>query len=77
MPAEGINLENPGRAIRRKKQPKAKIIIPSREQFRAMITATRQLVTRDAVVVLIADLTEGMAYSGMRLSEATELQHEF
>ena len=65
MPAEGINLENPGRAIRRKKQPKAKII------------ATRQLVTRDAVVVLIADLTEGMAYSGMRLSEATELQHEF
>ena len=39
--AEGIVLENLGRAIRRQKQPKAKIIIPSREQFRAMIATMR------------------------------------
>ena len=70
--AEGIILENPGRAIRRQKQPKAKIIIPSREQFRAMIAAMRTPVTRDASAS--ADLTEGMAYSGMRLGEITELQ---
>ena len=70
--AEGIILGNPGRAIRRQKQPKAKITIPSREQFRAMITAMRRPVTRDASAS--ADLTEGMAYSGMRLGEATELQ---
>ena len=70
--AEGIILENPGRAIRRQKQPKAKIIIPSRDQFCAMITAMRQPVTRDAAAS--ADLTEGIAYSGMRLGEITEFQ---
>ena len=70
--AEGIMLENPGRAIRRQKQPKAKITIPSKKQFQDMIAAMRQPVTRDASASV--DLTEGMAYSGMRLGEATELQ---
>ena len=70
--AEGIILENPARNVRRQKQPKAKIDIPSKEQFRALMTAMRQPVTRDASAS--ADLTEGMAYSGMRLGEATELR---
>jgi integrase len=69
--SEGIILENPGRAVRRQKQPKGKVIIPSREQFRSMVSAMRQPVTRDASAS--ADLAEGMAYSGMRLGEATEL----
>jgi integrase len=70
--AEGIILENPARAVRRQKQPKANIIIPSKNQFRAMITAMRKTVTRDAADS--ADMTEGMAYSGMRLGEITELR---
>jgi len=70
--AEGVILDNPARIVRRQKQPKANIVIPSKEQFRTLIAAMRQPVTRDAAAS--ADLTEGMAYSGMRLGEITELR---
>lgn len=60
------------RAVRRQKQPRTQLSIPSKEQFRAMMAAMRKPVTRDTTAS--ADLTEGMVYSGMRPGEATELR---
>lgn len=67
---DGLLLDNPAASIERRKQAKAKLVIPTRQQFRLLVKTIRQLDCRawDA-----ADLVEILAYSGMRLAEATSL----
>ncbi len=65
---EGLITENPALAIARRKMPKRKIAIPSKEQFVTLIKTIRSF---DCRAWEGADLTEILAYSGMRLSEAT------
>ncbi|MDZ4743990.1 MAG: tyrosine-type recombinase/integrase [Verrucomicrobiota bacterium] len=64
-----ILLENPMQRVKRVKEPKAEIEIPSRQQFHKMIELLRLTPKcSDAV-----DLVEFLAYSGMRLGEAREV----
>jgi integrase len=65
---EGLILENRALTIARRKTPKRKIVIPSKEQFTTLVNTIRSFGCRawDG-----ADLIEILAYSGMRLSEAT------
>ncbi len=67
---EGLLLDNPALALPSRKMAKRKIDIPSHEQFRQMVAAIRDMDSRahDA-----ADLVEILAYSGMRLGEATAI----
>jgi len=68
---DGLLLDNPASHIERRKQPKAKILVPNREQFLTVIKAIREL---DVRAKASADLVELLAYSGMRLAEATSLK---
>jgi integrase len=67
---EGLILENPARVVERRKQPQAKIVIPTKGQFKTLLATLRQSDVRhhDA-----ADLCELLAYSGCRLAEATAM----
>ena len=62
-----ILLDNPARGLKRKKQPKAGIRIPSKDQFRVLVDELRlgHRATGEA-----ADLVEFLAYSGCRIAEA-------
>ena len=62
-----IVLDNPVDSLKRKKEPKAGIIIPTKEQFRALVSELRSghRSTGEA-----ADLVEFLAYSGCRVAEA-------
>ncbi|HEY2800434.1 MAG TPA: site-specific integrase [Chthoniobacterales bacterium] len=62
-----IVLDNPVEGLKRKKEPKTGIVIPSKEQFRALIQELRcgHRATGEA-----ADLVEFLAYSGCRVAEA-------
>jgi integrase len=62
-----VLLDNPANQLKRKKQPRAGIEIPSKEQFRALIADLRSghRSTGEA-----ADLVEFLAYSGCRVGEA-------
>ncbi|HMJ90396.1 MAG TPA: site-specific integrase, partial [Candidatus Acidoferrum sp.] len=62
-----IILDNPVEGLKRRKQPKGGIVIPSKEQFRALVGELRSghRSTGEA-----ADLVEFLAYSGCRLGEA-------
>jgi integrase len=62
-----IVLDNPADNLKRKKEPKAGIVIPSKEQFRALLNELRSghRSTGEA-----ADLVEFLAYSGCRVAEA-------
>jgi integrase len=64
-----ILLDNPARHLKRKKEPKPGIVIPSKEQFRAVLDELRNghRSTGEA-----ADFIEFLAYSGMRRAEARE-----
>lgn len=64
---DGLILDNPARAVGRVKQPRGKVVIPTRAQFAALVNAIRQLKVsaHDA-----ANLCELLAYSGCRLGEA-------
>lgn len=64
---EGLILDNPATVIPRRKQPRAQIVIPSKDQFRVMI-AQMQADSRSAEA---ANFCEFLAYSGCRLGEAT------
>jgi integrase len=66
---EGLMLENPALTIARRKLPKGKIVIPSKEDFTLLVNTMRSCSQADDG----ADLVELLAYSGMRLSEATAL----
>jgi integrase len=67
----GIILSNPARVLRRRKLGKPQILIPSREQFRRLVEDLRQQDRRSQPA---ADLVELLAYSGMRLAEATSIR---
>lgn len=66
---EGLMLENPALTIARRKLPKGKITIPSKEDFMLLVKTMRSCSQAGDG----ADLVELLAYSGMRLSEATAL----
>jgi integrase len=67
---EGLLLENPALTVARRKLSKGKITIPSKEDFTRLVTAMRSSGRRAGPG---ADLAEMLAYSGMRLAEATAL----
>ncbi len=67
---EGLMATNPALTLARRKMPKHKVIIPTKEQFATLVKTIRAYDNRawDG-----ADLVEILAYSGMRLSEATNM----
>lgn len=67
---EGLLLDNPALSIARRKLPKGKMVIPTKEQFSLLVKTIR---SADCRAWTAADLIELLAYSGMRLSEATSL----
>lgn len=68
---EGLILDNSAERLPRRKADKSKPVIPTREEFVRLLDAMRKL---DARARHAADLTELLAYSGMRLAEATGLR---
>jgi integrase len=66
-----IVLDNPADILKRKKEPKSEIVIPSKEQFRALVNELRlgHRSTGEA-----ADLVEFLAYSGCRVAEARSVR---
>lgn len=68
---EGLVLENAAETLKRRKLPKGKMEIPTKEQFRALLETLR---TSGARHQTAADLVELLAFSGMRLSEGTSLR---
>ncbi len=68
---DGILLDNPAEVVPRRKLGKAKLVIPTREQFRQLVDTIRGM---DCRAWAGADLVELLAYSGMRLAEATALR---
>jgi integrase len=67
---EGLILENPARVAERRKQHQAKIVIPTKAQFKTLLDTLRQ---SDVRYHEAADLCELLAYSGCRLGEATAM----
>jgi len=67
---EGLILENPARVVERRKQHQARVVIPSKAQFKTLLDTLRQ---SDARYHEAADLCELLAYSGCRLAEATAM----
>lgn len=68
---EGLLLDNPALVLKRRKLPKAALVIPTKEQFGKLVATLRALGTRFADA---ADLVELLAYSGTRLGEATAMR---
>ena len=66
-----ILIDNPARHLKRKKEPRPGIIIPSKKQFRALLDELRNghRATGEA-----ADFVEFLAYSGMRQAEAHQVR---
>jgi len=68
---EGLILENPARvALPTRKIPRPKLVIPTQEQFQLLVKTIR---AADARAVHGGNLVELLAYSGMRVREATSL----
>ena len=67
---DGIILDNPATQLPNKKMPKIEIHVPTHDQFRSLIKQMRQADSRG---IHGAYLVELLAYSGMRLNEATNL----
>ncbi|HZZ57856.1 MAG TPA: tyrosine-type recombinase/integrase [Opitutaceae bacterium] len=73
----GLMLSNPAKDIRKKKETKKQMVIPTREQFRKLVQAIRDSDGRpasQAKAAFGADLVELLAYSGCRIAEATTLK---
>ena len=68
---DGLIMDNPARVIKRRKQPKQKVVIPTKEQFKVLIETIRSF-NSNAHEALI--LCEFLAYSGCRLGEAIEMK---
>ncbi|MDQ6913378.1 MAG: tyrosine-type recombinase/integrase [Verrucomicrobiota bacterium] len=66
-----IILDNPVEGLKRKKEPKTGIVIPSKEQFRSLVNELRSghRSTGEA-----ADLVEFLAYAGCRIAEARSVR---
>ena len=67
---EGLLLDNPAIVIPRRKMPKHNLTIPTREQYQKLVAQLRKT---DSRAESAADLVELLAYSGMRLTEAVNL----
>jgi integrase len=70
----GLMLDNPARDVGRRSVRNTELTIPSRSQFAALVAAIRASDGRSdsqAKAAPGADLVELLAYSGMRLTEAT------
>jgi integrase len=67
---EGLILDNPARATERRKQHQAKVVIPTKAQFKTLLNTLRQ---SDVRYHEAADLCELLAYSGCRLAEASAM----
>jgi integrase len=73
----GLMLSNPAKDIKRRRIVQARIVVPSRQQFRDILTAIRQSDGREdsqAKAKPGADFVELLAYSGCRLHEAASLR---
>lgn len=73
----GLILKNPAEDIARRRLVQARIQIPTREQFKNLIAAIRESDGRldsQQKAKSGADLVELLAYSGLRLGEATALR---
>lgn len=68
---DGLLLDNPASHIEPRKQARAELVIPTREQFRSLVEKVRSM---DARAMDGAILIELLAYSGMRLGEAIALR---
>lgn len=68
---EGLLLDNPALVLPRRKLGKGTIVIPSKAQFETLVAKMRSL---DVRYHHGANLVELLAYSGMRLAEATSLR---
>jgi integrase len=69
----GILLENPAAHIRRRKVSKPRLTVPTRQQFKELLTTIRQCRTMTKACAedeAAANLIEFLAYSGCRLAEA-------
>src|SRR6266480_7743925 len=66
-----IVLDSPVEGLKRKKEPKAGLIIPSQEQFRALV---KELRSGHRSTGEAADLVEFLAYSGCRVAEARSVR---
>jgi len=74
--SKGLLLDNPARAIQRRKVVTKRITVPSREQFKQIVTAIRDTDGEFGIHGKGgdgADLVELLAYSGCRLKEATSI----
>jgi integrase len=67
---EGLLLDNPAEVLPRRKLGRSSVLIPTKEQFQAMISKLREF---DVRAVEAANLVEVLAYSGMRLGEARSI----
>jgi len=70
---DGLIMDNPARIIKRRKQPKQKVVIPTKEQFKALIEAIQNLTAHAHEASL---LCEFLAYSGCRRGEALAMRWE-
>ena len=73
----GLMLTNPARSIKRRKIVQARIVVPTRQQFRDILAAIRESDGRadsQAKARPGADFVELLAYSGCRLHEAASLR---
>jgi integrase len=68
---EGLLLDNSALVLRRRKLGKSEVVIPSQEEFRSLVNGLRAL---DKRAQEAANLVELLAYSGMRLAEATAIR---
>ncbi len=68
----GILMDNPAESFKRRKQARAVIEMPSREQFSALVRDLRG--ASRAVASGAADMVEFLAYSGMRVGEARHVR---
>lgn len=68
---EGLILENPALVLARRKLPRTQIDIPAKSQFTALV---KMLLSMDRRYQEAAKLVQLLAYSGMRLAEATSLR---
>lgn len=67
---EGLFLDNPALVLPRRKLGRSSIVIPSKQEFETLIAKMRSL---DVRYENGANLVELLAYSGMRLAEATSI----
>ena len=70
----GIVLENAAEKLKRRKQPKSIIELPSHAEFRSLVKTLREAPL--AVASGATAMVEFLAYSGMRVGEAREVRFE-